>query len=141
MVADWDGRIRLGNSGMSRRFDCPWDDYPGAYIELPDSWLGEHAARRDTAREAANEADLPSTFVDFSVCMALLDDWQLPGLTGNPDNWDFNQLDLRIINWVTQVTLVDFSKCWVIPKNSLSPSPNGSTETETIEAPGDMTAK
>ena len=118
---------------MSRRIPCPWPDYPEAWIDLPDKWLGDHANRRDEAADKAGEIELRGTLQDFAVSMALLDDWNLPGLTGNPDNWDFEQVDLQIITWVVTATIFDFMKCWAIPKNSLSPSPNGSMETETAK--------
>lgn len=125
---------------MPRRKDCPWPDFPEAWIELPDKWYGEHADRRDSAVEKANEIGLIGTLRDFAVSMALLDNWSLPGLNGNPEKWDFKAVDLPIITWVNTTTLVDFMKNWAIPKNSLSPLPSGLTETmKSEEASGDST--
>lgn len=125
---------------MPRRRDCPWPQYSGAYIDLPDEWLGLHARRRDEAVEKARAAGLSSTIRDFAVSMALLDDWHLPGLNGNPDRWDFDQVGLPLIAWVNSETLIDFSSCWAIPKNSLPPSPSGLTEGMSDEANGSTEA-
>lgn len=101
---------------MSRRFDCPFPGLSGAWIDLPDlPWLGRHAQRRDEASEKSK--DLGQTLQMFVVSLALLDDWSLPGLTGNPEKWDYAGLDLRMIYWVSQTVLSDFGACFDIPKN------------------------
>ena len=102
---------------MGRRFECPFSEYPDAWIELPDVWLGRHAQRRDQAVEAARRYN-SETMTAFAAAMALLENWRLPGLEGNPEHWDFSALDLRLIAWVSQVVLGDFAKAWEIPKNS-----------------------
>lgn len=122
---------------MTRRKECPWPDSPDAWVDLPDSWFGEHARRRDEAVSAAKEKGLGATFTDLAVALAILDDWNLPGLNGNPEKWNFDDISLELIAWVNAITLLDFMKCWAIPKNSYAPSPNGLTEPEpTNEAPG-----
>ena len=100
------------------RIDCPFPDHDGAFIELPDHWKGVHAQRYDEAIEAARVAKLPVTWREFSAAMALLDDWKLPGMNGNPDKWDFAELDLRVMVWVKNVTLPAYYGNFVVPKNS-----------------------
>lgn len=108
------------------RIDSPFADYPNAFIELPDRWLGRHATRYAEAIEASKRERLTGRVLDFSVSLALLDNWSLPGLTGPPDKWDFQQLPLEVIEWVAQSVLVAFNAVRVIPKNSLPLSPIGS---------------
>jgi len=100
---------------MARRFDCPLPDYAGAWVELPDKWLGKHAARRDEAISASAKYDSP-TLMRFAVSMALLEDWSMPGFDGNPEKWDFTLLDLPLIAWVSAVVMDDFNRCFVVPK-------------------------
>lgn len=101
---------------MSRRVPCPYPEYSDSWIDLPDlPWLGKHAQRRDEAAEKSN--DFGKTIQTFSVALALLDDWSLPGMNGNPDAWDFTKIDLRIIAWVSSEVLNDFGACFEIPKN------------------------
>lgn len=103
---------------MPRRFGCPLPRFPDAWIDLPDLWLGQHAQRRDDAVEQAQEKGFGTTLLNFAVAIALLDDWNLPGLGGNPEKWDFTQLDLGLINWVINTTIGDFNKCFEVPKVS-----------------------
>lgn len=101
---------------MSRRTQCPLPALEQCWIDLPDlPWLGRHAQRRDEAAEKAK--DLGQTLQSFAVALALLEDWSLPGLTGNPERWDYGELNLSVIAWVTQEVLSDFYKCFEIPKN------------------------
>lgn len=108
------------------RFVSPFADYPDAFIELPDRWLGRHATRYAEAIEAGKREKLIGRVLDFSVSLALLDDWSLPGLTGPPEKWDFQQLPLEIIEWVSQTALVAFNAVRIVPKNSSPLSPTGS---------------
>ncbi|MCB0246300.1 MAG: hypothetical protein KDI12_22990 [Anaerolineae bacterium] len=107
------------------RIDSPFADYPDAWIELPDRWLGRHATRYAEAIEAGKREKLIGRVLDFSVSLVLLDNWVLPGLTGPPDKWDFQQLPLEIIEWVAQTVLLAFNAVRIIPKNSLPLSPSG----------------
>lgn len=101
---------------MGRKIDCPFVE--GAYIVLPDEWLGEHVQRRDQARKNAEKLDSP-TLETFAVSMALLEDWHgLPGLEGNPDKWDFAKVKIQVIAWVLGVVMSDFNAAWEVPKNS-----------------------
>lgn len=100
---------------MSRRIDCPFSQYPDAWLDLPDKWLGEHVQRRDQAIDAAQKYN--SEYITrFAVAISLLDDWKLPGLEGNPDKWDFLKVELPIIAWVVLEVLNDFGKSFIVPK-------------------------
>jgi hypothetical protein len=101
---------------MSRRFQCPFPGLENHWIDLPDlPWLGKHAQRRDEAAEKSKE--LGQTLQSFAVSLALLDDWDLPGMSGNPEKWDYTGIDLRVINWVSSIVISDFALCFEIPKN------------------------
>lgn len=97
------------------RKQSPWPDID-AWIDVPDVFLGAHAQRRDQTIDAAERYN-SSTITSFAVALALLDDWSIPGLNGNPDKWDFTQLDLRLIGWVIGEVLVPFNACFEVPKN------------------------
>lgn len=96
------------------RHVSPFD--PSHYIEYPDEWLGKHARRHDEA--IAKSKDLPATWREFTAAMALLDDWSLPGLPKNPENWDFDAVSLPVMAWVKNTVLTDYYKCFQVPKNS-----------------------
>lgn len=89
---------------------------PEHYIDVPDEWLGKHARRHDEAAERGK--DLPPTWRDFAVAMALLDDWNLPGLPKNPELWDFEGLNLHVMMWVKTAVLSSYYDCYKVPKNS-----------------------
>ena len=105
---------------MARRVDCPLSEFPDAWIDLPDQWLGEHAQRRDEAMSNSPEGT-GITLMSFAVALALLENWNLPGLSGNPEKWDVSQLRLPLIGWVNQIVLGEFNACFEIPKVSASP--------------------
>lgn len=105
---------------MARRFECPH----GGWIELPDEWLGRHAAKRDRAAEKA--AQLPPTLRRFAISMALLENWgDLRGLSGNPDAWDFERVQWATLEWVSDIVTVDLVKALTVPKKSLLPRTAG----------------
>jgi hypothetical protein len=106
----------MGVSSLMAKIVSPFDEQD--FIILPDAWLGEHAQRHDEAVEKATAAKMPRTWRDFAVSLALLDDWKLPGLSGNPEKWDFATISLPIMAWVKQVTLEAYYANFVIPKNS-----------------------
>jgi hypothetical protein len=55
---------------------------------------------------------------NFAAGMALLEDWNIPGLNGNPKAWDFGKVDLPIIAWVNFFAVTSsFLKCFDIPKD------------------------
>lgn len=99
---------------MPRRIQCPLENYPEAYIELPDTWLGLHAQRRDETIEKSK--GMEATLTTFAVALAILENWSLPGLDGHPDKWEFTQLDLPLIAWVIEVAITDFNSCFIVPK-------------------------
>ena len=98
---------------MPRNIECPF----GGYIVLPDRWMGDHARRRDEA--VAKAEDLPVTFRDFAVAMALVDDWkEIPELDGNPANWDFNTIPWDLMQWVIETVLQDVATSLRVSKKS-----------------------
>ena len=110
---------------MSKRVKCPLTGHKKRWIELPDRWLGRHAQIRDEAAKKAAEAELGDALGTFAVSIALLDNWSLPGLEGNPELWDFTEMDLEIIAWVIAETMPSYHDCWNVPKVSSSPLPDG----------------
>jgi len=104
---------------MARRILCPY----GGWIDLPDKWLGKHARRKDEAEKKSRDAGLPDTFVDISVALALLEDWgELPDLGSNPENWNFEELDLGLLTWLLVTVYTDYGAALQVPKNSSLPS-------------------
>lgn len=118
---------------MARRFDCPHEGYEAYYIELPDEWLGEHSYRYEEASSKV-EDKWNATIRTFSVSLALLEDWRLPGLEGNPESWDFAKMPLSIIGWVNGIVIRSYMDCFIVPKGSPSLSQNGQKETQTAAA-------
>lgn len=103
---------------MSRRFTCPIPDLAdaGYFIELPDRWLGAHLIRYQEANEKLAGGTLPALLASFARHAALLDDWNLPGVNGNPENWDLAKADLQVVSWVNEVVNADFSQAFIVPK-------------------------
>ena len=97
------------------------------YIELPNEWLGKHARQHDEAYQKARDAELPATWRDFAVSVALLDDWYLPGLPKNPEKWDFETISLRLMAWVKVKVLSEYYKCFDVSKNYSPPLSDHST--------------
>lgn len=95
-------------------------EFPDAWVELPDQWLGRHAQRRDETIEKM-PPELGMTLLSFGVSMALLDDWNIPGLAGNNEKWDFTQISLPLIAWINDTVLSEFNACFEVPKVSSSP--------------------
>ena len=118
---------------MARRYQCPREGYQECYIDLPDEWLGEHSYRYGEAIEKADKA-WSDTLQTFAVSLALLDDWRLPGLEGNPESWDFAKLPLSVIGWVNGVTMGSYNQCFIFPKVSPLPSQNGRAATRPATA-------
>lgn len=87
------------------------------WIDIPDVWLGRHAQARDVAREKTGTR-YGETLTNFVISMALLDDWNLPGLSGNPDKWNVEELPLQLIVWVSVTVTSAFVEAFIIPKNS-----------------------
>lgn len=109
------------------------------WIDVPDQWYGRHAHKRDEAVEAAEKAGLPPTQANFAIAMNLLDNWNIPQLGGNPKEWDFANIRLELITWVTATTLAAYQLCFIIPKKNLTVLPAWLPETETETAVVDGT--
>jgi len=104
------------------------------WILLPESWTGKDAVRY--AEATSGMADLGSAVLStFAAAMALMEDWSVPGLMGNPEKWDFEKVDLPIIAWVNFHVVTNlaygFMGCFEVPLNSFAPSPSGRAELET----------
>lgn len=110
----------------NRRIYCPLPEYRAAWIELPPEWLGEHAKRRDDVVERVQH--LSVTERQFAISIALMENWNIPGLGGNPEAWDFSKLNLKMIAWINQEVLNDFAACFIVPKGLSSPLQIGSAE-------------
>jgi hypothetical protein len=109
---------------MARKIDCPFVN--GGWIELPDVWKGKHARRRDEASGLASEKNLPSTLLRFSVAMAIIENWGgIPGLDGNPELWNLEEIGWDILNWVADVVFTDLNKALTVHRNFSNPSPSG----------------
>jgi hypothetical protein len=109
------------------------------WIELPAEFTGRDVVRRDKAVEKLKDSGRGITLDNFMVSVALLQNWQLPGLGGNVEQWNIEELPLKVIAWVNGVVLGEFQKCFLFPRHSLRPSVNGLKETiANGEAPGTL---
>lgn len=132
---------------MSIRKECPFVDElveagllePGisVWVDLPDRWLGEHQQRRDKAMAESEKYNSP-TLTRFAQALASLDEWSLPGLGGNVENWDFAKMDLHLIIWVIGVVDVSYNQLYFIEKKSLPPSANGLTDKAATTTDGNL---
>jgi hypothetical protein len=109
------------------RITYPLDE--SVWIEHADEWKGAHAQRYDQAFKAAEKYESPS-MTSFACALALLDNWRIPGLEGNPDHWDFLDLDLRVIAWVSGIVIPSYLACFDVPKVMSSLSSAGSIKTK-----------
>ena len=130
---------------MSLRIPCPVAGFnatdeagePDYWIDMPawDEWDSTHIDRRDEAAKLLDEdGKHGSTVRSFIVGLALLDDWSLPGLNGNPDKWDFYAKPARagIVNWINRDVLIPFAANFDVKKNYSAMSLNGqAVKTET----------
>ena len=120
---------------MSREVTCPLSidraGYNEAWIALPDEWLGRHMIAHDEARDAAKEAVFSKhvVLVNFSICMALLDDWRIPDLPANVREWDITSVPIPFMIWAANVVFPDYLGAFNVPKDFPPASLNGSTET------------
>jgi hypothetical protein len=122
---------------MSIREECPFieelveaellEEGTPVWVDLPDRWLGEHQQRRDSALAESEKYKSP-TLTRFAQSIACLDEWELPGMGGNPENWDFAKMDLHLIIWVIGVVEASYNQLYFIEKKLSPPSPNGATE-------------
>ncbi len=98
------------------RHQCPWPDWADVWIETPAVWLGRHGQRYAEAAAKAREAGLRGAPAEFSAYLALLDNWQLPGLNGPPERWDVLELPLAVLAWVNSVVGPLFLANFAVPK-------------------------
>ena len=129
-VAGFDTQDEAGNPDY-------WIDIPA-----PDEWGMPHAEAHDAAIRAAlaEEIEHGSIFMGFVMGMALLEDWSLPGMNGNPEKWDFNETapHLGIIQWVSDSAVLPFQATRDVKKNYSALSLNGHRATaETKKQDGD----
>ena len=108
---------------MSRKFEHP--AVKGVFVELPDEWLGKHISIREEAADSARNAGLKGEIAEFAVSLALAENFDLPGLSGKPEKWDFSELPLNVIAWVVTLVTADFNNCYSIPKAWALSSING----------------
>lgn len=94
------------------------DGSPVYWVAIPDEWLGKHAIKHDRALTAASEAGQTGTMLQLSIVAAILEDWHMPGMNGNTDNWKFEDMRLSVIGWLTNAVLSDYNKCFEVKKNS-----------------------
>lgn len=120
------------------RYNSPYPDIPEAWIEVPTKWVGRHAARYEEANAKAKARNWPQNYQNFACALALLDDWYIPGLNGNPEKWDFADFDLRIMAWVVRVVLDAYFACFQVPKNGLRPLRNGQVTALKDNPPGTL---
>ena len=92
---------------------------------LPDEWLGNHARRRDESYGKLIANKVTGTLLNFGVAIALLDDWNLPVVTGNHDKWDFDELPLNMMAWVIDAVIIPYNICFDVKKNYSMVSTNG----------------
>lgn len=128
--------------------DRPEEELPIYFVELPDEWLGRHILERDKTFDEFDRLPekLSGTVRDFALSLALVDDWNLPGI-GRRAATDLENLPSRfadlsgsVINWVILVVLSDFGKTFVIPKERSSRFIPGSNPTpEAARTGGDIT--
>ena len=135
---------------MSIREECPFVDElieaglleegVPVWVDLPDRWLGEHQQRRDAA-VAESEKYKSATLMRFAQALASLDEWSLPGLGSNVENWDFTKLDLHLIIWVIGVVDVSYNQLYFIEKKLSPPSANGLTDKAATTTDGNLEEK
>ena len=119
-------------------YDEMGEDGPRYYVTVPDEWLGEHARAYWDSSESLRQAGIKhAPFIErFIHSLALADDYQLPGLTGKPENWDFEKMPLEVMAWAVFHLYTSYNGCFTVKKNWLMPSLNGSKPTGKDQAPG-----
>ena len=89
------------------------------FIAVPAKWRISHQVLRDEVIEKWDGELGQTDGIKFAISMAVADDWNLPGLGGNPENWDFSGFDLEIARWVNSVVHDSLAGCWYVKKNLL----------------------
>ena len=93
------------------------DEQPRYYVDAPDEWRGLHSVAYWESREATEGSKLSPDQKLFVSSLALLDGFELPGLSGKPENWDYDKMPLKIIAWVNYVAVDSYVNCFEVKKN------------------------
>jgi hypothetical protein len=103
----------------TRRIDCPLADFPDAYVIVPKHWKGKHCIKRDEALLAA-KAYKSVEIANLSISLHLAESFGgIPGAEGDdPVKWDYPEIPLLIISWLSEVVVNDFTASYKVPKNS-----------------------
>lgn len=101
------------------RIKCPLDDFPDAFVVIPERWLGEHCERRDDGIKAAQDCKVVE-LANLSISLFLADSFGgIPGIENDdPTEWELGKVPLEIMIWLTRVVNDSFSACYNVPKNS-----------------------
>ncbi len=97
------------------------DGFPVHSITLPDKWTGKDKERYDTAVADCEKSNVNPSYQDFFVAVALLTNWNMPHMIGNPTQWDYDDIDLGVMGFITHMVLVDYHACFDIKKNFSNP--------------------
>jgi len=100
---------------------------PKYYVTIPDEWFMVHRRAHQDSMDAVKDALHPA-YHEFSHSLAIADDYQLPGLTGKRENWDFANFSLDVMAWVNFTVFGSYLDCFTVKKNWLRPSLNGSNQ-------------
>jgi hypothetical protein len=118
---------------MSRIIPCPIpgldgldpDGQPLHFIAIADEFTGHHAVRHNAALQKGLEAGARGVQLDFMISAALLDDWNLPGMNGNIEAWDFSKIKLGVIAWINHAVLSEYNACFDAKKKYSAGRQNG----------------
>lgn len=89
-----------------KRIPYPGGDESGDhFVAIPAVWRGKHLEKKDAAIAAAVSAGYTGDLLDFIVSLALLEDWSMPGLTGNRDQWDIREMTAEAIYFVISAVM------------------------------------
>lgn len=106
---------QAGQPYNMRRYTYPEDEQ--YYVDIPDRWLGMHYFAYIDAVEVTQANEKARGIVQkFILSIAICDNYHLPGLTGKPEQWDYAQVDLTLMAWVSKVVYNDFMTCFEVPK-------------------------
>lgn len=98
------------------------DGEPVYYLDLPDEWLGDHAARRDAVIEQTDGKGLGDTLRTFMISLALCDGWNLPGLSmKDVQDGNVKPVSLELIAWVNAVVQRSYGAAANVPKGFVVP--------------------
>lgn len=119
------------------KIDCHFRD-DGSYITLPDEWKGKHQLRRETAVTKLMEREVryPATIHNFIVGVSMLDDWSLPGMPANPDEWNVGEVPNNVMIWVWATVDASYNASFIVPKKNLNPLSTGQPEMQAMTTGG-----